>query len=80
MVNFSIMDRGFFAETTQRAEGETYRQAITETSRQYGVVGMNHHQLVKLLLMTTPTNRELSACGGEDDLGARASGTFHRER
>jgi hypothetical protein len=33
-------DRGFMAETTQRAEGETYRQAITEATSQVGDVGM----------------------------------------
>jgi hypothetical protein len=40
----------------------------------------HHHQLVKLLLVTRPNNRGLSARGGEDDLGAWASSTFHRER
>jgi hypothetical protein len=34
----------------------------------------------QLPLVTRPTNRELSARGGEDDPGARAPGTFHRER
>jgi hypothetical protein len=34
----------------------------------------------QLPLVTRPTNRGLSARGGEDGPGARASGTFHRER